>query len=202
MKKILIALAPLLCLALILSGCGQKAVPPAEPTPGAATPSPAPSATETPAASPSSPASAGLSNPIVPAENAAAFRELGLAFDAPAGASDIKYSIIGGKVAQIVFTLKGQQYTYRAANTDDDISGVSDPFDETSDISVDGDDWFAIIRVQTRTGGGALAAWQYLPTMYSLYTEAAVERDEFTSLATNLAHDAFMAASAAPSPEA
>ena len=67
----------------------------------------------------------GIPNPMVDAEDASAFADtLGFSIDAPAGASDVQYSIIGGQVAQVTFSADDAAYVYRAARTTEDISGV------------------------------------------------------------------------------
>lgn len=52
------------------------------------------------------------------------FEKLGFTIDAPEGAGEIRYYILNGEIAQVVFSLDGQAYTYRAAKLDGDFSGV------------------------------------------------------------------------------
>lgn len=178
MKKLLISALALMLLFTV--GCN--------PAPSAPAASVAPAVSE-------APSSAGIPNPVAPVENATAFEKLGVSIEAPAGASDVAYSIIAGKLAQIGFTFDNRAYTYRAAKTEEDISGVYDTFDNTSDISVDGEGWYAIIRIQTNnSGNGALATWQYPPVSYSLFTPGAVDAKAFQAFATELAHSAYQAA--------
>ncbi len=188
-KKVLLITSLALAAVLAVSGCSQRAVPPSEPT---AAP------VESPVASPST----GIPNPIVEVESAADFEPLNVKIDAPEGATDVSYRIIGDKVAEITFTLDGVTYVYRSANTgtEEDISGVYTEFDERSDISVDGMDWYAIININTNKDAGALARWQYLPVQFSLYTEDKVDAETFTNLATDLAYSAFKNNTSLPSP--
>ena len=170
---------------LAVSGCAQQAVPPVAPT-------------EAPAGTPTAPVETpgtALPNPVVEVESAADFEALGVKIDAPEGATDVSYRIIGDKLAEITFTLDGVTYTYRSANTgtEEDISGVYTEFEERSDIAVDGADWYAIININTNKDAGALATWQYLPVQFSLYTKDKADTDAFTNLATDLAHAAFQA---------
>ncbi len=186
MKRPILLIASLAFAALLaVSGCSQKLVPPLEPTP-----------VESPAT--------GLPNPIVEVESAADFEKLNVKIDAPEGATDVSYRIISDTIAEITFTLDGVTYTYRSANTgtEEDISGVYTEFEERSDISVDGMDWYAIININTNKDAGALARWQYLPVQFSLYTEDHVETDAFTEFVTDLAYRAYKdnAAATLPSP--
>lgn len=147
---------------------------------------------------------AGLPNPIVEVEDASDFEKLGVSIDAPEGATDVRYSIISDKLAQVDFTLDGASYTYRAAITEDeeeDISGVYETFDEESAISVDGLDWYAIIVIKSNEAGkGALASWQYLPAQFTLYTPDSVDSETITNLATLLAEKAYRSQQAAAAP--
>lgn len=191
MKKTALLIPSLAFAALLaVSGCAQRAVPPLEPT--AAPP------IESPAESPNP----GIPNPVVEVESAADFEALNVRIDAPEGATDVSYRIIGDKIAEITFTLDGITYAYRSANTgtEEDISGVYTEFDERSDIAVDGIDWYAIININTNKDAGALATWQYLPVQFSLYTEGKVDAEAFTDLATDLAYAAFKANTSLNSP--
>ena len=146
----------------------------------------------------------GLPNPIVEVESASDFEKIGVSIDAPEGATNVGYSIISDKLAQVHFTLDGVAYTYRAAITqdeDEDISGVYETFDEESAISVDGLDWYAIIVIKSNgTGKGAFASWQYLPAQFTLYTPDSVDTETFTELATALAEKAYRIQQAAATP--
>jgi hypothetical protein len=70
-----------------------------------------------------------IPNPIVEVDGAADFSDLGFIITPYQQADTESYSIIGGKVAQIIFTYNGQTFTYRGAVTTDDISGVYETFD-------------------------------------------------------------------------
>lgn len=70
-----------------------------------------------------------LPNPVVEVEGSADFSDLGFIITPHQQAQDARYSIIGGKIAQIVFTLDGETFTYRGAVTTDEISGVYELFD-------------------------------------------------------------------------
>jgi len=127
--------------------------------------------------------SAGIANPIVEVTGTDDFVPLGLTITAPDDAEDARYSIISGTVAQIDFTYAGRTYTYRAAKTVDDISGVYETFDpETESIELDAGDFVAEIVISYIDGGdgGALARWYYVDTQYTLYTPDASDYDSVT----------------------
>lgn len=137
---------------------------------------------------------AQLPNPIVEVENSAAFEKLGLSIDAPQGATDVTYSIIDDRLAQVQFSLNGASYTYRTAISDDeseDISGVYEEFGEENAMSIDGADWWAIIVVKPIKSGGYLASWQYDKHLFTLYTPDQPEAEAFSELATQLAQSAY-----------
>ena len=70
-----------------------------------------------------------IPNPVVEVKGSEDFQTLGIVLTAPEGAQSANYSIIAKTTAQIQFTLDGRAYTYRAAKTTDDISGVYETFD-------------------------------------------------------------------------
>ncbi len=125
-----------------------------------------------------------LPNPVVEVEGSAAFSALGCFITVPSGATDARYAIIADEIAQIQFTLERRAYTYRAANTAEDISGVYETFDAAETVSL-GD---ASARVETIGGGanGALAAWSAGETRYTLYTPDATDASTIGALALTL----------------
>ncbi len=137
-----------------------------------------------------------IPNPIVEVEDAAAFEELGISFDAPEGAADVVYSIISDEIAQIQFTYGGRAYTYRASCVTDieDMHGVYETFDDTEQgVEADGADWYASVRIRTVDGGksGALASWSYDPVNYTLWTADEVDTEAISALAVGLAEGVF-----------
>lgn len=64
-------------------------------------------------------------NPFVDVENADAFKEIGITFDAPSDASDISYTIINGEIASIHFMINGKSFEARASTQDGDFSGLT-----------------------------------------------------------------------------
>lgn len=135
----------------------------------AATASPVPTATPAVSAEPS----AALPNPIVEVESYEDFYALGFVITPFEGADSVSYSIIDNALAQIVFTTDGDTYTYRAAMTNSDISGVYETFDPLpQSLDLQGPGFEVTVLIRTVDGGdrGALAEWEYDGVRYSLYT--------------------------------
>ena len=114
-----------------------------------------------------------LPNPIVEVDGSADFESLGVTITAPEGAESAAYSIIADTTAQINFALDGRAYTYRAAETEDDISGVHETFDDAQEtFNLNAADFSVAVLVRTIDGGagGALATWSLDGVAYSLYS--------------------------------
>ena len=173
MKKII----PIVCaLLLVFSFASCKAATNAPAQATTAAPSPTPAATAEPTTQ--------IPNPIVEVEGAADFSDLGFIITPYQQADSASYSIIGGKVAQIIFTLDGKTYTYRGAVTTEDISGVYETFDESQPFDLEGPDFTLNIAVKTINGGanGALAEWTYEDVRYSFYTPDSTSFEEMTDV--------------------
>ena len=176
MKKVL-SIVIALVLIFVFASC-KKAVSEsaAAATPGQTTNSPEASISPEPAAQ--------IPNPIVEVDGSADFASLGFIITPYQTADRVQYSIIGGTVAQIVFTLVGETYTYRAAKTTEDISGVYEAFDESQPFDLEGPDFTLNIAVKTINGGanGALAEWTYEDVRYSFYTPDPTDFEEMTDV--------------------
>ncbi len=131
----------------------------------------------------------GLPNPVKEVADAGAFQPLDLYIDAPEDADEVSYSIISDQIAQVSFTLDGRRYTYRAAHTEEDISGLYVAFeDEEAGVEADGDGWYASIRIRTvKDSGGALAEFRYGTAAFSLYTGDATDTQTMSRIAVALA---------------
>ena len=126
-----------------------------------------------------------IPNPVVSVDGASDFETLGIAIDAPKGAADAEYSIIGGELAQITFTLDGVEYTYRAQKTDGDISGLYVEFeDEAVQVDADFDNGSVSIGIKSvKDSDAKLAEWSVNGTRFSLYAgSASVEAMQDTAL--------------------
>lgn len=140
-------------------------------------PSPTPVATAEP--------STQLPNPIVEVDGSADFADLGFVITPHQQADNVSYSIIGGKIAQIIFTLDGQTFTYRGAVTTDDISGVYESFDpDPQSLDLEGPDFTVSVVIKTIDGGekGALAEWTYEDIYYSFYTPDKTDFEALTDV--------------------
>jgi len=129
-----------------------------------------------------------LPNPLVEVKDASAFQKLRLALDAPEGAGSVRYVVISDEIAQVSFMLGDRTYTYRAAHSEEDISGVYETFDE-KELGVCSDEGLPAIRIRLidRGEGGALATWQIATAQFSLYTADPTDGDTITELALLLA---------------
>lgn len=124
-------------------------------------------------------------NPMVEVEGSDAFQKVGANIETPAGGEDSKYYIINDKIAEIQFGFNGAVYSYRASGLQDDISGVkdSDVDGKEAEVTVGMED----ITIETLSGGGRLAQWDWDEVEYSLYTPDEVEDDVIRSLVKQLA---------------
>jgi len=176
MKKILSILIALV-LIFAFASCKKLADEQAQST------APAESATIAPEATPET--QVEIPNPIVEVEGAADFSDLGFIITPHQQADTASYSIIGGKVAQIIFTLNGQTYTYRGAVTTEDISGVYETFDPNPEsLYLEGPGFKVDLVVKTISGGekGAVAEWSYEDVRYSFYTPDPTNFDDLTDV--------------------
>ena len=165
------------------AACSTAATAPAQ-----ATASPADSTTPSATTEPST----QLPNPIVAVDGSADFAALGVTITPHQQAESVSYSIIGGTVAQINFTLDGKTYTYRGAATTDDISGVYETFDPNpQSLDLEGSGFKISVVVKTIDGGnkGALAVWSYEDIQYSFYTPDKTDFDQLTDVLLPILHN-------------
>lgn len=66
-----------------------------------------------------------LYTPYETVESAEDFKKIGISIDAPDGAENIGYAVIDGNIANIDFSLGGNNYFIRASGQSGDFSGVS-----------------------------------------------------------------------------
>ena len=126
-----------------------------------------------------------IPNPVVEVEGSADFSDLGFIITPHQQADSASYSIIGGNVAQIIFTLNDATFTYRGAVTTEDISGVYETFDPLpQSLDLEGPGFKVSIVVKTIEGGekGALAEWDYEDVRYSFYTPDKTNFDDLTDV--------------------
>ena len=126
-----------------------------------------------------------IPNPIVEVDGSANFSDLGFIITPHQQADSASYSIIGGTVAQIIFTLNNQTFTYRGAVTSDDISGVYETFDPLpQSLDLEGPGFQVSVVVKTIDSGdkGALAEWNYEDVRYSFYTPDKTSFEDLTDV--------------------
>ena len=174
MKKII----PIVCailLILYVASCKVSPSVPAQTTASASSPTPVATAEPT----------SQIPNPIVEVEGSADFSDLGFIITPHQQADSASYNIIGGKVAQIIFTLNGKTYTYRGAVTTDDISGVYETFDpDPQSLDLEGLGFTVNVAIKTVDGGkqGALAEWSFDDVRYSFYTADPTDYEKLTDV--------------------
>ncbi len=176
MKKMVTVFIALV-LIFVFASCKMAADAQSQSDASASTALPSPAATDEPAAE--------LPNPIVEVDGSADFSDLGFIITPHQQADSASYSIIAGKIAQIIFTLDGQTFTYRGAATTEDISGVYETFDPTPQtLDLEGPGFKVIVTVRTIDGGekGALAEWAYEDIRYSFYTSDQTDYEQLTDV--------------------
>ncbi len=112
MKNVFLSILSLLIIAFALSGCYGKSAEPSETQPVISSDDGLNEGT------------ASIANPLVDVDSPDAFAPLGIAIDAPEGASDVRYTVIGNEMAQVIFTFDGHQYCLRATRSMSDIEAI------------------------------------------------------------------------------
>ncbi|MEG0875477.1 MAG: hypothetical protein RSB05_04560 [Clostridiales bacterium] len=131
-----------------------------------------------------------MENPVVATDSEAGFATLGLTITAPKGGENVEYSVIDKTVAQIKFDLNGAPYTFRGAETTEDISGIYEEFEDEIikfEVAVPGATPTTQVTVKTTVNQGKLATWQWSQAKYSLYTPNKIEDETMKAITTELA---------------
>lgn len=123
-----------------------------------------------------------IPNPLEQQAAAEAFKALGITMDAPDFATDVTYYTIGGKIAEVIFTFGGAEYTYRAALGDEDISGVYDTFTQAFTMQMQREADVIPVSAVTGAEGGTLVTWAADGVSYSLYTASGVDEASLRTL--------------------
>lgn len=163
MKKILIVtLAAMIAVALIACSAPQQAATTEEPA------APAAEAEEEASEEP-----VGMPNPIEEVESGDVILErLEIFITVPEGATDVQYSIIAERTAQVDFKLDGIAYNHRIQKTAalEDISGVYAEFETEKDM-----EWVDYpYHIRYNEGGEGLSQWydELAEASYSVYMES------------------------------
>ena len=120
--------------------------------------------------------SVGMPNPMVVVNDAAAIKDqTGAEMRAPADVTEVMYSVISGKVGQIIFEYNGIQYTYRGAKgmSGTELHGVYYEFDNPETLTV-GD---VSVTASGFGSDGTLATWTIGDVNYTLYTTSEINAD-------------------------
>ncbi len=127
-------------------------------------------------------------NPIQEVSDSDAFLELDIFLCAPEEAENCRYSIISGEIAQIQYTWSEIEFTLRAGNTDEDISGVYAEWILCDcGVLLPHESGEYLIRTDYTTDGAGLSKWFIDETQYTLYASA--PPDFFEMYATGVAKE-------------
>ena len=171
MNGIAVLVAGTLCFALAVSGCeGAPAGRAADPTPAATEPG------ET----------VQIPNPVSEAPSAASLAAMGVPLEAPFGAEQVTYSVIGDTVAQVQFTLNGVEYTFRGGQAEEEISGIYGTVTEEVCVAACGAYYSQETTYRTYADGGKLALWDFGGMGFTLY--AARPDEAFDGIPDALGH--------------
>ncbi|MEA4911181.1 MAG: hypothetical protein VB092_01020 [Oscillospiraceae bacterium] len=127
-------------------------------------------------------------NPMTEVKSSGDFEALGVYLSVPQGAENVKYYIISNELAEILFDYAGASFTYRAALSEEDISGVYEEFEADPGIYEAGEgDTKVALLVQTAKTGGKLVTWQLESATFSLYTTTPLTDDEIVAICKTVA---------------
>ncbi len=128
---------------------------------------------------------AQLPNPLKEVNGPADFLPLGVVTDAPAGAENVRYTVIADTIAEVQFTHSGCSFTLRAAKAEGDISGVYLDFVKTEEYAFQGTGLAA--AVSTAADGAALVCWKQNGISYSLFTPDAAAPAALAAIVSSIA---------------
>lgn len=132
--------------------------------------------------------STSIPNPVVQVQSASDLLSTGVSIDAPEDASEISYSVIDKKIAQVAFTYQNTPFVYRGALGSDSIDGINEEFEkESTSVSASYADYDINLNIKSTVSGGMLCLWSTTTSTYSLYTPEEFDIDEFQHLALDVA---------------
>ncbi len=127
-----------------------------------------------------------VSDPVTEVEGAKAFAKVGADIEAPAGAEDAKYFIIADRVAEIQFMQNGVQYSYRAARTEENVTGMQTETQELEDAKAVVGSCEIPIQI---AGNSYVAIWKWGEISYGLIARDSADGNVMKSLVEELARD-------------
>lgn len=120
---------------------------------------------------------AQIPNPVVVVDSEDVIsQQLGISLRAPDGAEGVIASVIDGSLGQIDFTFEGERFTWRAAFSEEDISGVFETFSETEQaVDIDAENYAVSVRCRFIEGGGVLYSFTNNGCQYTMYAPDAAD---------------------------
>ncbi len=125
----------------------------------------------------------GIPNPVVPADGPEGIKKVvGFAVKAPEGAENARYSVISKKIAQIDFELDGKSYTFRAAKSDEDFSGLYGAEIEDARDDLDGPDGALYREIDTGGKISRIVRWKNDGVSFLVMNVEGASKEDIVSL--------------------
>ena len=132
----------------------------------------------------------GIANPVVQSDSEEILEVLGIRFNEPEGASGVRYSIIGGKTAQMDFVWNGVECTARISGEPSftDISGMY--FSWKSEISTKIERCDAVVKL-AESGGSTTGVCMWYDTVPGLMCSVSVKSGATQELLEELSRQVY-----------
>ena len=132
----------------------------------------------------------GIANPVVQSNPEEILEQLGIRFNEPEGASGVRYSIIGGKTAQMDFVWNGVECTARISGEPSftDISGMY--FSWKSEISTKIERCDAVVKL-AESGGSTTGVCMWYDTVPGLMCSVSVKSGATQELLEELSRQVY-----------
>ena len=132
----------------------------------------------------------GIVNPVVQSNPEEILEVLGIRFNEPEGASGVRYSIIGGKTAQMDFVWKGIECTARISGEPSftDISGMY--FSWKSEISTKIERCDAVVKL-AESGGSTTGVCMWYDTVPGLMCSVSMKNDATQELLESISRQVY-----------
>lgn len=132
----------------------------------------------------------GIANPVVQSNPEEILEVLGIRFNEPEGASGVRYSIIGGKTAQMDFVWNGVECTARISGEPSftDISGMC--FSWKSEISTKIERCDAVVKL-AESGGSTTGVCMWYDTVPGLMCSVSVKSGATQELLEELSRQVY-----------
>ena len=132
----------------------------------------------------------GIANPVVQSNPEEILEVLGIRFNEPEGASEVRYSIIGGKTAQMDFVWNGVECTARISGEPSftDISGMY--FSWKSEISTKIERCDAVVKL-AESGGSTTGVCMWYDTVPGLMCSVSMKNDATQELLESISRQVY-----------